>query len=126
MCENFHHRKTSTSIRAATRRVLESPIYTLNYEEPGKLVTIAIYAAIGPILGSVLGYIIRKLIYAVEYHDDYTKTPLIVTASVCTLLIITCGVLIGTFDRQGFAVVYGIGASVGAVSFFPPWWTMHR
>ncbi|WP_101644780.1 integrase core domain-containing protein [Brevibacterium antiquum] len=34
MCENFHHRKTSTSIRAATRRVLESPIYTLNYEEP--------------------------------------------------------------------------------------------
>src|SRR5699024_8888574 len=27
-------RKTSTSIRAATRRVLESPIYTLFYEEP--------------------------------------------------------------------------------------------
>lgn len=32
--ENFHHRKTSTSIRAAPRRVLESLIHTLNYEEP--------------------------------------------------------------------------------------------
>ena len=37
MCENFHHRKTSTSIRVATRRVLESPFYTLVYDEPGIL-----------------------------------------------------------------------------------------
>lgn len=90
----------------------------------GKLVTIAIYAAIGLILGSVLGYIIRKLIYAVEYHDAHTKTPLIVTASVCALLIITCGVLIGLFAAKGFAVVYGIGAIIGAVSFSRPWWSM--
>ncbi|WP_233492093.1 hypothetical protein, partial [Auritidibacter sp. NML100628] len=34
LCKNFHHRKTSTSIRAAPRRVLESLIHTLNYEEP--------------------------------------------------------------------------------------------
>src|SRR5699024_1120121 len=34
LCENFHHRKTSTSIRVATRRVLESPFYTLVYDEP--------------------------------------------------------------------------------------------
>src|SRR5699024_12208495 len=34
LCENFHHRKTSTSIRVATRRVLESPCYTLVYDEP--------------------------------------------------------------------------------------------
>lgn len=37
MCENFHHRKTSTSIRVATRRVLESPFYTLVYDEPSFL-----------------------------------------------------------------------------------------
>ena len=92
----------------------------------GKLVTIAIYAAIGLILGSVLGGIIRKLIYAVEYHDDYAKTPLIVTALVFTFLIITCGVLIGVFDAKGFAVIYGIGAIVGAVSFARPWWAMKR
>ena len=92
----------------------------------GKLVTIAIYAAIGLILGSVLGYVIRKLIYAVEYQDDYAKTPLIVTALVFTFLIITCGVLIGVFDAKGYAVIYGIGAVAGAVSFARPWWEMRR
>jgi hypothetical protein len=37
LCENFHHRKTSASIRVATRRVLESPFYTLVYDEPDSL-----------------------------------------------------------------------------------------
>lgn len=92
----------------------------------GKLVTIAIYAAIGLVLGSVLGYIIRKLMYAVEYHDDYTKMPLIVTALVFKLLIITCGVLIGVFDAKGYAVIYGIGAVAGAISFARPWWEIRR
>lgn len=90
------------------------------------LVSIAVYAAIGLILGSVLGYIIRKLNYAVEYHDDYTKTPLIMTATVCALLIITCGVPIGPLDAKGLAAVYGIGAIVKAVSFARPWWEMRR
>lgn len=33
MCQNFRHRKTSTSIRAATRSIWNSPTYTLDYEE---------------------------------------------------------------------------------------------
>src|SRR5699024_12285747 len=45
LCENFHHRKTSTSIRVATRRVLESPFYTLVYDEPCKVA----YPGIAPV-----------------------------------------------------------------------------
>lgn len=66
------------------------------------------------------------LIYAIEYHDDYTKKSLIVTASVCALFIITFGVLIGLLVVKGFAVVYSIGAIFGAVSFVRPSWLMRR
>ncbi|WGH94092.1 hypothetical protein QDX21_04690 [Auritidibacter ignavus] len=34
MCRNFHHRKASTSIQLSTRHFPETPVYTLDCEEP--------------------------------------------------------------------------------------------
>lgn len=92
----------------------------------GKLITVAIYGCIGLVLGSVLGYTIRKLIYAADYHNHHMVKPVVVAAAVCLLLIITCGILIGVFDAGGYAIVYGIGALVGTVSFSRPWWAMRH
>lgn len=92
----------------------------------GKLVILAMYGGIGLVLGSILGYTIRRLIYANEYDERRIVKPLVVTAGVFLLAILTCGVLIGLFDAKGFAIVYGIGAVFGAASFARPWWTMRR
>lgn len=90
----------------------------------GKLVILAMYGGIGLVLGSILGYMIRKLIYATEYDNHHIVKPIVVAAAVCLLLIVTCGVLIGLFDAKGYTVVYGVGVLFGAVSFSRPWWTM--
>lgn len=91
-----------------------------------KLVVAAMYGGIGLIMGSLLGYILRRLIYVLEYQENYLAKGLLVTGGVMLLLIVTAGILIGVFDQQGFAFIYAIGALVGTVSFARPWWSMRR
>lgn len=92
----------------------------------GKLVILAMYGGIGLVLGSILGYTIRRLIYANEYDERRIVKPLVVTAAVFLLAILTCGVLIALFDARGYAIGYAVGAAVGAISFARPWWAMRR
>lgn len=91
-----------------------------------KLVTAALYGGLGLIAGSLLGLVIRRLIYAWDAEDRHSAGPLAVVAAAVLLAILAGGVLIAVSDARGYAIIYGLAALVGAASFARPWWSMRR
>jgi ABC-type sugar transport system permease subunit len=93
---------------------------TPSFLEPlmNNLLSLLICVAGGVILGSILGYTIRRAIYAGEGYGSIPLRTWLIIAAVIALVIIVWGILLGTIVAGGLAAfVYAAGTLVGTVSF---------
>lgn len=88
------------------------------------LISLLLCLAGGVVLGSILGYIIRRAIDAAHGDSTLDTGQWATLAGVLALMLIVCGIFFGLGVSGFAAAVYAIGVVIGTASFARPWWLM--
>lgn len=93
---------------------------TPSFLEPimSDLLSLLICLAGGVILGSILGFTIRRAIYASEGYGSIPVRTWLTIAAVIGLVLIAWGIVLGAIVAGGLAAfVYSAGGVLGTISF---------